>query len=257
MPPGCAEPRFVAMPPSLEQRLATRQKPSRHPVGYQRWNRLLFLHWEIDPHEVQRTLPAGLHVDTHEDRAYVGIVPFYMERIRPAYLPPVPWLSWFLELNVRTYVHDDHGRPGVYFYSLDCNQPVAVQLARRFFHLPYFHAQMSAKIRDHHIHYTCRRSGSLATPGFEWLDAGEVKAAEPGSLEFFLVERYLLFTPRPDRRLLCGRVHHAPYQIGAASVFAHSTLPAEQAGLPMSGKMIQPLRAKAVDVSIYPVELND
>lgn len=242
---------------SLEQRLAPRQKPDRRPVGYQRWNRLLFLHWETDPAEIERKLPPGLHVDTHDGRAYVGIVPFYMERIRPANLPPLPWLSWFLELNVRTYVHDDQGRPGVYFYSLDCNQPVAVRLARRFFHLPYFHAMMVAHRQEHHIRYTCQREGCADIASFEWADKGPMHFAEPGTLEFFLVERYLLFTARPDGSLIRGQVHHEPYRIGPAEVSQFSTLPADQAGLVLSDTMLPPLRAEAVDVSIYGVEMND
>jgi len=245
------------MPPGLEQRLATRQKPDRQPVGHQRWNHLLFLHWECEPADIQPHLPRGLQVDTHEGRAYIGIVPFYMQRIRPAYLPPVPWLSWFLELNVRTYVHDDHGRPGVYFFSLDCNQPVAVRLARRFFYLPYFHATMKANRRDHHIRYTCQREGSADTSSFEWTDEGPVHLPEPGSLEFFLVERYLLFTARPDGRLIRGQVHHAPYRIGPAEVSQFSKLPAEQAGITLSDAMLPPLRAEAVDVSVFAVETND
>jgi uncharacterized protein len=91
----------------------------QHPVvGRQRWSDLLFLHWRVSAAAVQATLPAGLFVDTYHDQAYVGIVPFFMERVRPVYLPPVPWLSWFLELNVRTYVRDASGTPGVWFYSL-------------------------------------------------------------------------------------------------------------------------------------------
>jgi uncharacterized protein YqjF (DUF2071 family) len=138
--------------PTLEDRLAVRDHPAPRPVGFQRWNDLLFLHWKIAPELVQVTLPPGLRVDVHEGAAYVGIVPFFMERIRPAWLPPLPWVSWFLELNVRTYVHDREGHPGVWFYSLDCNQPLAVALARRFFHLPYFNARMRAR----------RRGGSVA-----------------------------------------------------------------------------------------------
>lgn len=179
-----------------------------------------------------------------------------MQRIRPAYLPPLPWLSWFLELNVRTYVHDDQGRPGVSFFSLDCTQPVAVHLARRFFHLPYFHATMTASRQDQRIHYTCRRRGMTETSSFEWKDEGPVHTAEPGSLEFFLVERYLLFTTRPDGTLLRGQVHHEPYRIGPTEVTELSVLPAAQAGLRLSEAVLPPLRAEAVDVSVYSVEPN-
>ena len=108
----------------------------------QRWAGLLVLHWPIEISLIQDRLPPGLHVDTFNGQAWIGVVPFFMQRVRPTGLPPVPWLSWFLELNVRTYVHDDAGNPGVWFFSLDCNQPVAVEIARRAFHLPYQHAAM-------------------------------------------------------------------------------------------------------------------
>ncbi|RYD26824.1 MAG: DUF2071 domain-containing protein, partial [Verrucomicrobiaceae bacterium] len=134
-----------AVTPTDDLRLEMRVRPAGRPVMFQRWSGLLFLHWRMNPEEIQRRLPHGLHVDTFGGKAWVGVVPFFMERIRPVGIPAVPWLSWFLELNVRTYVYDDKGRPGVWFFSLDCNQPVAVEFARKIFHLPYQHAAMNAE----------------------------------------------------------------------------------------------------------------
>src|SRR5690606_19660805 len=114
---------------------------------------LLFAHWHVDPALVQATLPTGLYVDTYEGHAYLGIVPFAMERVRPARLPALPWFSSFLELNVRTYVHDADGRPGVWFYSLDCNQPLAVTYARWRYHLPYQHARMAADFHERYVEF--------------------------------------------------------------------------------------------------------
>ena len=111
---------------------------------YQRWDDLLFLHWSYDPLAIQRTLPRGLTVDTFEGKAYIGIVPFFMRDVRPSFCPRLPGISDFLELNVRTYVYDEHGVPGVWFYSLDANQWLAVRAARRFFCLPYFDSKMKA-----------------------------------------------------------------------------------------------------------------
>jgi uncharacterized protein len=238
--------------PTLEDRLAVRDHPAPRPVGFQRWNDLLFLHWKIAPELVQVTLPPGLRVDVHEGAAYVGIVPFFMERIRPAWLPPLPWVSWFLELNVRTYVHDREGHPGVWFYSLDCNQPLAVALARRFFHLPYFNARMRARRRGGSVEYRCERRGAPgATAEFAWRPDGAAFEAAPGSLEFFLVERYLLFSMDEHGALHCGRVHHRPYRIQRALVTAHSAVPARQAGFASSGAPDSTLCAGAADVAIY------
>ncbi len=240
--------------PQLEARLAPRQRPARSPVGYQRWNELLFLHWDFEPATVQASLPPGLYVDTFEGRAYVGVVPFFMERIRPRFLPPVPGISWFLELNVRTYVFDEQGRPGVWFYSLDCNQALAVALARRFFHLPYFHASMSARRSPSAIRYSCQRSGAQAIAEFEWEHTGASRQAEPHSLEFFLVERYLLFSTNAQGALFTGQVHHSPYQVHAPRLCNHSMLPMEQAGFHSSAQPASVLAAEAVNVEVFALE---
>jgi len=241
--------------PVLTDRLAVCGRPSSRPIGRQRWSDLLFAHWKMDAQAVQATLPPGLFVDTLDGEAYVGIVPFFMERVRPAWLPPLPWISWFLELNVRTYVHDADGQPGVWFYSLDCNQPLAVAVARRFFHLPYFHARMSAKRRDGAIQYHCQRRGETGEPWrYEWRPGTHAAPAEPGTLEFFLIERYVLFSSDREGQLHEGRVHHAPYRIHTPVVSALSTGPAHLAGFDLRGDPVSLLGAKSVDVSIFPLK---
>lgn len=240
--------------PQLSDRLALRERPAGQLVGRQRWNHLLFAHWPVDAAAVQSSLPRGLAVDTFDGAAYLGIVPFFMERVRPAWLPPLPGISWFLELNVRTYVHDRSGRPVVWFYSLDCNQPLAVALARRFFHLPYFHARMTAKRRGDDLHFTSKRRGIAGqTSAYAWRPASSVRTARPGSLEFFLVERYLLFAADRHGRLYEGRVHHTPYEIGDPAVAECSTEPARQAGFGLTGVPVSLLSARPVDVSIFPL----
>jgi uncharacterized protein YqjF (DUF2071 family) len=231
-----------------------RERPDARPVGYQRWNQLLFAHWPVDPDVVQATLPRGLTVDTFAGAAYVGIVPFAMARVRPAYLPPLPGLSWFLELNVRTYVFDSAGRPGVWFYSLDCNQALAVAIARRLFHLPYYRARMSVCSRDGTVAYDCRRRADSAPQArFAWTPGADATSAVAGTLEFFLIERYLLYAADPAGRLYTGRVHHAPYVLSSAKLSVFSTEPARQAGLHLKGDPTSVLAAPSVNVSIFPL----
>ena len=238
----------------MAQRCDLRQRPAALAIGRQRWSELLFLHWKIDARVIQATLPEGLFVDTFAGAAYLGIVPFFMERIRPAWLPPLPWISWFLELNVRTYVHDAEGRPGVWFYSLDCNQPVAVAIARSCFHLPYFHARMAASYRGGSVHYECRRHAEAAPSGrYTWTPGRNTTPAEPGSLAFFLIERYLLFAADGRGRLFAGRVHHAPYRLHTPEVAEFSTAPARQADFDLNGEPASVLGAQSVDVSIFPL----
>ena len=241
--------------PQMAQRLALRQRSKSPALGRQRWSHLLFGHWEIGPREIQATLPPGLFVDTFEGSAYLGIVPFFMEKVRPAWLPPLPGLSWFLELNVRTYVHDAAGNPGVWFYSLDCNQPVAVAIARRLFHLPYFHARMRARQQGATIYYQSRRRGAASAEGrYAWEPATNGAPARVGTLEFFLVERYLLYAADEQGRLLAGRVHHATYRIYTPKVSEFSVEPARAAGFALTGAPVSWIAAGAVDVTVFPLE---
>ena len=99
------------------------------------WHELLFAHWPISPERLRPLIPPVLALDTYEQQAWVGIVPFRMSYVRPRGVPPVPGLSAFPELNVRTYV-TVNGIPGVYFFSLDAGNSIAVALARTLFHLP-------------------------------------------------------------------------------------------------------------------------
>jgi uncharacterized protein YqjF (DUF2071 family) len=238
--------------PTESQRLLLRGRPAARAVGRQRWSDLLFLHWRVDPRTVQATLPPGLFVDTFAGAAYVGVVPFRMQRVRPIGLPPLPWLSWFLELNVRTYVHDGQGGAGVWFYSLDCNQPVAVALARRFFHLPYEHAAMHARSSDAGWHYRSRRrNGAAGDAEYAWGESAPGAAALPGSLEFFLVERYLLFARDPAGTLHRGRVHHPPYRIHVPRLDAWSKAPLTAAGFNVPGAPVSVLAAQPVDVTVH------
>ncbi|MEN8785541.1 MAG: DUF2071 domain-containing protein [Akkermansiaceae bacterium] len=235
--------------PNLEDRLAARKKPEGSPVMFQTWSNLLFLHWEIDPEKIAKRIPDRLTVDLHQGKTYLGLVPFFMQKVRPRFLPQMPWLSNFLELNVRAYVHDEHGRPGVWFFSLDCDQPIAVELARRFFHLPYQHARMSTEGTI----FRCRRKGHEENALFDYSSSGILRTAEPGSLEFFLLERYLLFSESRRGRIHCGQVHHEPYQFADAKIAEYSTAPVEWENFPMNGAPISQLHSPGVPVNIHPL----
>lgn len=211
-------PDAVRTVPTWEMRRRLRERPAGRPAMYQTWSDLVFAHWRVEPERVQRTLPKGLYVDTLDGAAYVGVVPFFMRNIRPRGLPAVPGVSNFLELNVRTYVHDEAGTPGVWFYSLDCNQPLAVWTARTFFHLPYRHARMSAERSGNAIAYASTVRGTSLRCELTYALQHETAEARPETLEFFLVERYLLYSAAADGRLFTGQVHHRPYPVAAAEI---------------------------------------
>lgn len=237
---------------------AGRQRPTGHVVMYQQWRDLLFLHWEYSAKEIQATLPEGLAVDTFEGRAYLGVVPFLMRNIRPRFLPAVPGISNFLELNLRTYVRDRSGVPGVWFYSLDANQRLAVEIARRLFHLPYQHAKMkSTRTAEGMICFESVRTGAPADGRrcvFNYAPGAALPPQSGGSLEFFLVERYLLYSNAPDG-LRRGAVHHEPYPLCHAELteWDENLLPMN--GFSPTGRPADHVvMSRGVDVDIYPLE---
>jgi len=226
------------MSAALEARLAVRERPAGRVVMRQRWRALLFLHWEVDAEWLGGLLPPGLEPDLHQGRCYLGVVPFFMEGVRPRGLPAVPGLSDFLELNVRSYVVGPGGVPGVWFHSLDANQRIACAVARRFFQLNYRDGAMSAR-EEGLIDYRARRHGERDEARYRYRVAAGGPVAEPGTLEFFLVERYVLYAHDAKRgRLRRGRVWHEPYRLGEVEVGGWSTAPlrwngmAEPAGEP-------------------------
>ncbi len=244
--------------PDATQRLAARLRPAGSPVMYQHWRDLLFLHWEYPATAIQATLPEGLFVDTFGGKAYLGVVPFFMRNIRPRFLPAVLGISDFMEMNLRTYVHDRAGVPGVWFYSLDANQWLAVKIAQRLFHLPYEHAKMtSSRTPEGLIHYESVRTGAQANGAscvFDYAPGAELPQPAPGSLEFFLVERYRLYSSAPDG-LRCGAVFHEPYPLCRAEVTAwdENLLPLD--GIAPTGRPPDHvIMSRGVDVTIFPLE---
>lgn len=240
----------------IERQLIERQQPTgRSPVMFQRWVHLLFLHWSLSPDIVQRTLPDGLQADTFEGKAWVGIVPFFMQGVRPAGFVSVPGISNFLELNLRTYVRDIQGRPGIWFYSLDANQPLAVCVARTFFGLPYEFAAMRAAVSDGEIDYWSHRFGCRKSLHYRYRACEHLGEAKLGSLEYFLVERYRLFARRGNK-LFTGRVHHPPYQLRTVAVTDADPELFAIDGLEIPRSIpAHTIYSERVDVSIYPMEL--
>jgi uncharacterized protein len=249
--------------PTDESRLAVRQRPSGRSLMYQSWIDLLFLHWKVDASTVQVLLPPGLYVDRFQGDAFVGVVPFFMKGIRFKYTPSIPGLSNFLELNLRTYVYDDTGVPGVWFFSLDCNQPLAVWAARTLFHLPYEHALMRARYRDNSsIEYSSTRRSlsrsraeSNSISRIDYALKSNRRGALPGSLEFFLVERYLLFSMNPSGQVLSGRVYHSPYTLCDVDVTRLETDLFGLNGLPVqSPQFDHAIGSRGVDVEVFQLE---
>jgi uncharacterized protein len=183
----------------------------------QTWEDLLFAHWRVPVAELRAHVPDGLEIDTFDGSAWLAVAPFRITGLRARGMLPLPRFSEFLELNVRTLVRGVDERPGVWFLSLDASSRLAVEVARRAYKLPYFQARMSAMRRDGWIDYECARVGE---PGRvfsgSYRPAGEVFHAEPGSLEWFLIERYCLYTTDERGGLRRAEIHHDAWPLQAA-----------------------------------------
>jgi uncharacterized protein YqjF (DUF2071 family) len=249
----------LSIEPTLDDRLATRVPPPGRPVMHHRWRELLFLHWRYPADALQALLPKGLTIDLFDGEAWLGVVPFFMCNIRPRWCPPVPGISNFQELNLRTYAVDRTGRPGVWFLSLDANQRLAVWAGRRFFGLPYQNARMSHEWNptSGHVQFLSQRVGSQPrqTCRFDYQPAGPARTADPGTLEYFLIERYWLFAQLTNGVLKRGQVCHDPYEFSDVELRHWDEHLIELAGLPLPGRPPDHAAvSRGVQVKVHKIE---
>ncbi len=240
---------------AIDRIAPTRRPTDARPVQRQNWRELLFLHWRVPASVLQELVPPELTVDTFEGHAYVGLVPFTMTGVRPVWAPAVPGLSAFHETNVRTYVHRGGKQPGVWFFSLDAASSLAVVLARTRWSLPYHRAHMSlAHEADGTIAYVTERRWPRPLPGMcrvRYRPVGTARPAEPGTLEHFLVERYVLHARDRRGRLRVGRVHHRPYPLQPAQVLELEESLLAAAGLRRGESPPLAHYAAGVDVEVF------
>ena len=183
-----------------------------------RWVDLLFAHWPVPIEALRPLVPAGLELDTFEGTGWLGVVPFRMQDVAPRFLPAMPRLSAFPEINVRTYVRRG-GRAGVWFLSLDADSRLAVEGARTGFHLPYFRARMSSETEAGWVEYrTERRDARGPTSAFvgRYRPVGPVEVAAPGSLAAFLTDRRGLYAVDRAGRLSWTAIRHDPWPLQPA-----------------------------------------
>jgi uncharacterized protein YqjF (DUF2071 family) len=188
-------------------------------VMAQTWTDLLFAHWSADPATLDGLVPPQLPLDTFDGRAWIGVTPFGVRNTRLRPTLPVPFVSAFGEINVRTYVTIG-GKPGIFFFSLDATSSLAVAVARRAYRLPYFHAHMSIGRDGRTVSFTSMRTSpeAPAPAAFQarYRPVGAAFTASPGTLEHWLTERYCLYTLDDEQRVLRGDIHHPPWPLQAA-----------------------------------------
>lgn len=250
-----------SLQPEDIDRIAPTKSPRRPSVMRQNWHYLLFLHWAVDLEQLQSLLPPDVTLDTFDGKAYVGLVLFTMTGVRPNWAPPFPPLSNFHETNVRTYVHYRGRDPGVWFFSLDAANAVAVRIARAWFKLPYYFARMNLDRKNNReIDYEVERLWPQTWPGpkpaqcvARYAPRGKVSPAVVGTLEHFLVERYVLYSYAKGQ-LYRGRIHHRPYPLQTATVASLEENLVAAAGItrPNDPPLIH--YAQEVRVRIFPLE---
>ena len=227
--------------------------PDRPWVMTQTWHDLLFAHWPVAPESIAAKIPASLELDLFDRQAWLGIVPFHMTNVAPRAFPALPWLSAFPELNVRTYVRVGD-KPGVYFFSLDAGNPLAVYAARALLNLPYYSASMKVSARASAVAYSSRRNGPQPSAELvaNYRPAGPSFEALKGSLEYFLVERYCLYHLDHGDRAYRLDIHHPPWPLQSAQAeFARNSM-AEAAGIRLPTMLPLLHFAKRQDMVAWP-----
>jgi uncharacterized protein len=219
MAPLAAVSRSFGQPRTLRERgHRPWELPERPWFMAQSWLDLLFAHWPVPPGELRKVMPPELEPDTHDGSAWIGVTPFDVGAFRLRGVPHVPGLTSFLETNVRTYTTVD-GKPGIYFISLDAASRLAVAGARRTYRLPYFRARMSARRTGGWVDYRSERMSSDGPPAelrIRYRPSGDRFQADSGSLEYFLAERYCLYTLDAARTVLRADIHHPPWPLQPA-----------------------------------------
>jgi uncharacterized protein YqjF (DUF2071 family) len=196
------------------------------------WRNLLFLHWRVEASLMQALLPKGLVIDTFDGSAWIGLVPFQMDRTRPFGIPGIPTLSRFFECNVRTYVLQN-GIPGIWFFSLDAASRLAVFGGRNFWKLNYVHATFNVSTDGDNVDYHLRRQDGTSTR-INWTAGEALPESEAGSLRHFLTERCYLYAGQGDRLWRSG-IFHEPWSLRRAVVRELDDHLVADAGIPVEG----------------------
>ena len=207
-------------------------------VMTQSWHDLLFAHWPVDKVALASKIPSSLELDLHDGEAWVGIVPFRMTNVSPRGVPSMPGVSAFPELNVRTYVRAG-GRPGVYFFSLDAGNAIAVAAARTMFHLPYYLASIEIEEQGGGFRYRSRRTSEHGTEAellVTYQPAGPVFHPAEGTLEYFLTERYCLYTVDRTSHPLRVDVHHPRWALQPAEATFERNTMADAVGIRLAAR---------------------
>ena len=226
--------------------------PSGPWIMEQTWHDLLFAHWPVAPEAMRPLVPPQLALDLFDGRSWIAVTPFHMSGVRARWLPRLPGLSSFPELNVRSYV-TYRGKAGVYFFSLDAASRSAVWSARKTYRLPYFFAHMNVEERDGWFHYRSSREAGPAELRAQYRPTQPVELRTPGTLDHWLTERYCLYTVSRGT-VYRAEIHHEPWPLEDAEAEFRTNSMASAGGIELPA--LSPLLhfSKKLEVLIWPLK---
>jgi uncharacterized protein len=222
-------------------------------IQEQVWDDLVFAHWTVPVDVMRRAVPSQLELDLWDNKAWIGVVPFNIPKLRFRWLPTLPFVGHFLELNVRTYV-TYKGKPGVYFFSLDAANILAVIGARQVYHLPYFEAQMSMERQGEWYNYHSNRKRGKAEFVGRYRATGPMTHSARGSHEYWLTERYCLYSLNRSGNVCRAEIHHPQWDLQPAELEIQTNTMAQAAGFTLEGSPVTLHFSKHQDVLAWPLE---
>lgn len=217
----------------------------------QNWFDLAFIHWEIPIRELRKWIPSSLEIDSFDACGWIGLVPFGMRGVTPRGLPAVPALSDFPEMNVRTYVIHKN-KPGVWFFSLDVTNPLAVLVARGMFHLPYFLAQMDLRSDGNWVDYACRYDQRVFRARYEPISGQRIRSR---AFARWATERYCLYTTDREGTLYRGEIHHRQWPLECAHLEVDENTYLDP--FPVGSRQEEVLFSRSIDVVVWPLKKLD
>jgi uncharacterized protein len=241
-------------------------KPRPLPTGRwaisQRWNDLLFAHWPVPAAAIAALLPEGLQVDTFQGAAWLGIVPFWLDRLKVRGVPRIPVFRSLPDLNLRTYVREEHSRGrGLYCFSMDAGNLLAVAAARTFYHLPYYWADMRLERRSvREFAFYSRRRFAAATVTFQARYRGlgprlGQMDGRSGTLESFFSERDCLYTRNREGEAIRANIHQVAGPLEDAEAVIERNSLAETIGITLPNCEPVLHYSRRMAVYVWPAEL--
>ena len=217
----------------------------------QSWKQLAFIHYRVDATRLTALLPSSLRLQTFDGSAWVGLVPFQMEKVMRRGLPAFPPFSSFPELNLRTYVEAE-GKPGVWFFSLDASCWPVVWGGQQLYRLPYHHARMTHHAQEGWREFESMRREQAVHFKASYRGTGPVFYAEKGSFEHWATERYYLYG-LAKQGLTRVEVHHAPWPLQQAEINIEHTNVLDAANIQVADPQSLCHYSPGVDVVSFPI----